>query len=73
MSINPPFEDDGRIAGRRPSATVIECPCCGHQGLVRIVRELPKGYDDPNDPISCYRPDQVGWIKADVHWATVKE
>ena len=68
MSRVPPY-DDAHIAGRRPAIKVIECPCCGKQAALRIVRRLPKGYDDPNNPVSMYPPDQVGWIDTELTWA----
>ena len=65
--------DPGLIRGRAPAAKVIECPCCGHQGLVRVVRHLPEGYDDPNHPIGIYPLSQVGIVVAEVSWASMSQ
>ncbi len=45
---------------RGPTVYIRDCPHCKKQIGFRLRWKLPKGYDDPNHPVSMYPPGQVG-------------
>ena len=51
---------------------ILECPCCKHQGLARIIARLPEGYDDPNHPISTVRLGDALIHTIDISWNKCK-
>jgi len=47
---------------------IIKCPTCGRQGIVRTITKLPRGYDDPGNPISVLPVNQALIHDVEIAW-----